>query len=362
VGIGGALAKARSEAGLTVDHVSERTRIRATIVRAIERDDYAACGGDYYARGHIRAIARVVGTDPAPLIAEYDTAHAPPVPPAEPRPQRVSGPWLHTLTGQPDGGSAAPADGPDAAGRHEASRHEGNGFVRPSGITAAQAFRPVMPLQLQGSRRLPVRRGLLTLIVLAVMAAVAYLVAASGGSPARARSHHPPARGPHYNVAPRSSAGPTAPSPTPSALPVPSAVAFGPGGPSQGDNPSEAALAVDGSDSTAWHTGWYATAALDGQPGTGLLLAMGTNATVSSVQVLPGPAPGGSVQLRAGDTASLGGLPVVAQAADPGGTLTLQPGTPVTALYVLLWFTRLPPDNAGTYEAYAYSVSVSGTG
>jgi cytoskeletal protein RodZ len=60
VGIGGALAEARTAAGLTIAQVSERTRVRETIIRDIERDDYSACGGDYYARGHIRAIARVV--------------------------------------------------------------------------------------------------------------------------------------------------------------------------------------------------------------------------------------------------------------------------------------------------------------
>ncbi len=75
--IGGALAEARSEAGLSVTEVSERTRIRAAIIRDIERDDYAACGGDFYARGHIRAIAKVIGTDPVPLIAEYDAARLP---------------------------------------------------------------------------------------------------------------------------------------------------------------------------------------------------------------------------------------------------------------------------------------------
>ena len=61
--IGAALAEARQRAGLTVAQVSERTRIRETIIRGIEDDDYSACGGDFYARGHIRAIAKVVGTD-----------------------------------------------------------------------------------------------------------------------------------------------------------------------------------------------------------------------------------------------------------------------------------------------------------
>jgi hypothetical protein len=43
--IGGALAEARSEAGLTITQVSERTRIRETIIRDIERDDYSALSG-----------------------------------------------------------------------------------------------------------------------------------------------------------------------------------------------------------------------------------------------------------------------------------------------------------------------------
>ena len=76
--IGQALAQARRRAGLTVTQVSQRTRIRETIIRGIERDDYSACGGDFYARGHIRAIAKAAGIDPAPLIAEFDRTHRAP--------------------------------------------------------------------------------------------------------------------------------------------------------------------------------------------------------------------------------------------------------------------------------------------
>jgi len=75
VSIGEVLAEARSRSGLTVTEVSERTRIRETIICGIERDSYAGCGGDFYARGFIRAIAKAVGTDPVPLIRDYDTAH-----------------------------------------------------------------------------------------------------------------------------------------------------------------------------------------------------------------------------------------------------------------------------------------------
>ena len=43
--------------------------------QGIERDDFSACGGDFYARGHIRAIARAAGADPEPLVQEYDSSH-----------------------------------------------------------------------------------------------------------------------------------------------------------------------------------------------------------------------------------------------------------------------------------------------
>ncbi len=76
--IGEELAAARRQAGLTVTQVSQRTCIRETIVRGIERGDYSACGGDFYARGHIRSIARAVGLDPEDLIREYDATQAPP--------------------------------------------------------------------------------------------------------------------------------------------------------------------------------------------------------------------------------------------------------------------------------------------
>lgn len=73
--IGGALAKARQEAGLTVTQVAAKTRIRETVINAIERDDFTLCGGNFYARGHIRSLARAAGIDPEPLVGDYDDAH-----------------------------------------------------------------------------------------------------------------------------------------------------------------------------------------------------------------------------------------------------------------------------------------------
>jgi cytoskeletal protein RodZ len=78
VGIGDTLAEARRQAGLTLTQVSQQTRIRESIIASIEQGDFSPCGGDFYARGHIRSIAEVVGTDPVPLVREYDEEHGPP--------------------------------------------------------------------------------------------------------------------------------------------------------------------------------------------------------------------------------------------------------------------------------------------
>ncbi|MEU7554395.1 RodZ domain-containing protein [Streptomyces sp. NPDC044571] len=73
--IGTVLKTARIAAGLTVDEVSSTTRVRIPIVHAIEADDFTRCGGDVYARGHIRTLARAVHLDPVPLVEAYDAAH-----------------------------------------------------------------------------------------------------------------------------------------------------------------------------------------------------------------------------------------------------------------------------------------------
>jgi cytoskeletal protein RodZ len=73
--IGEALTAARESAGLSVEQVAEATRIRRTLVQAIEDDDFTPCGGDFYARGHIRTIAATVGADPKPLLDEFDADH-----------------------------------------------------------------------------------------------------------------------------------------------------------------------------------------------------------------------------------------------------------------------------------------------
>ncbi|MGL5808472.1 MAG: helix-turn-helix domain-containing protein, partial [Nocardioides sp.] len=77
-GIGATIAAARLRYGLSVAQLAERTRIRRHVIEAIESDDFGPCGGDFYARGHLRTLARVLGIDGTPLLEIYDAdfAHA----------------------------------------------------------------------------------------------------------------------------------------------------------------------------------------------------------------------------------------------------------------------------------------------
>ncbi|WP_196804194.1 helix-turn-helix domain-containing protein [Marmoricola sp. URHB0036] len=74
--IGPLVAAARHRARLSIDTLSERTRIRPHVLECIEVDDFAACGGDFYARGHLRTLARVFGLDAQQLLDLYDEHYA----------------------------------------------------------------------------------------------------------------------------------------------------------------------------------------------------------------------------------------------------------------------------------------------
>jgi cytoskeleton protein RodZ len=97
VSIGSELTAARERADMTIEQLSAATRIRSGLLLAMEADDFTRCGGNFYARGHIRAIARVVKADPAPLLAKYDETHVAVEPDRSRREERANakGPTLH---------------------------------------------------------------------------------------------------------------------------------------------------------------------------------------------------------------------------------------------------------------------------
>jgi cytoskeleton protein RodZ len=61
---------------VSIEKLAERTSIRATLLRDFERDDFSKCGGDTYARGHVRNIANALSVEPSLFLGLYVSEHA----------------------------------------------------------------------------------------------------------------------------------------------------------------------------------------------------------------------------------------------------------------------------------------------
>ena len=70
--LGSSITQARKSAGLTIEDLSASTNIRTALLKEIESDNFANCGGETYARGHIRNIAMKLGVDPLIYIAAFE--------------------------------------------------------------------------------------------------------------------------------------------------------------------------------------------------------------------------------------------------------------------------------------------------
>ncbi|MFM8895469.1 MAG: helix-turn-helix domain-containing protein [Actinomycetales bacterium] len=76
------IARARMAAGMSIDDLAYKSKLRATIISAIERDDFSLCGGEVYARGQVRALAAIVGLDPGAVMQAYEARGSAGGPPA----------------------------------------------------------------------------------------------------------------------------------------------------------------------------------------------------------------------------------------------------------------------------------------
>lgn len=213
------------------------------------------------------------------------------------------------------------------------------------------------PGRAERGRRAPVSRikaGVVVLLVLAVVAAVT--AAALALRPA------------HQPVNPVS----TSPSASHSAAASPILVPVSAKGL---DEPSaNAHMAIDGNPHTAWQTQFYKGNPVFGglpKPGSGLMLDMGHAVRLSSVKVLFGPTAGADVAIAVGNDGSTAqksdaNFTTVASADNlPGGLHTFRSDSTATGRYVLIWFTRLPPEAGGpasNYEAEIFNVVVRGSG
>ena len=74
--VGPRLRSAREMAGLSVADLAAATRMRASIIEAMEADDFSLCGGAVYARAQLKMMAPIIGLDPDE-IAEYFDSQSP---------------------------------------------------------------------------------------------------------------------------------------------------------------------------------------------------------------------------------------------------------------------------------------------
>ena len=70
--LGSMITKARKDAGLSIDDLSAATNIRVPLLRQMESDNFTQCGGETYARGHIRNIATKLNIDPQLFITAFE--------------------------------------------------------------------------------------------------------------------------------------------------------------------------------------------------------------------------------------------------------------------------------------------------
>lgn len=70
--IGDEIRAARKGADLTIAEVADRAKLRVAVLEAIENDDFSLCGGDTYARGHLKVIAGILRIDSKSLLELFD--------------------------------------------------------------------------------------------------------------------------------------------------------------------------------------------------------------------------------------------------------------------------------------------------
>ena len=247
-------------------------------------------------------------------------------------------------------------------------------MTEPDDVTAVETPPPVRPMLAGGGRR--VRWPVILALVWATLAAADIVIFHSSLDSrhlsANKQAVTPGAVAPRPTVASAPSHAASAIAPghgasarlTPPAqvlVPV-SASAFGPGGYGSGDDPQRASMAIDASPATAWTTSWYRTAQFGNlKAGTGLLIDMGHRVRITSVQIILGSARGADLQLLTGNVPELARMRLQASASDAGGTLRLHLARPEQGRYLLIWFTLLPPDSSGTFQASVYNVRLKGT-
>jgi cytoskeleton protein RodZ len=65
----------RERAGLTIEQISARTRIKVGLLRAIEQGDFERLPGEFFTRAFLRTYARELRLSPDEIVEAYAAAH-----------------------------------------------------------------------------------------------------------------------------------------------------------------------------------------------------------------------------------------------------------------------------------------------
>mgnify|MGYP000176729322 FL=1 len=74
--LGSTIRDAREAARISLESLSDSTSIRMGLLTEMEDNRFTHCGGDTYARGHLRTIAKRIGLNPQILLDLYDEQHS----------------------------------------------------------------------------------------------------------------------------------------------------------------------------------------------------------------------------------------------------------------------------------------------
>jgi cytoskeleton protein RodZ len=74
--LGSTIRDAREAARISLESLSDSTSIRMGLLTEMENHNFSHCGGDTYARGHLRNIAKRIGLNPQILLDLYDEQHS----------------------------------------------------------------------------------------------------------------------------------------------------------------------------------------------------------------------------------------------------------------------------------------------
>ena len=71
--LGALITKSRTDARLSIEDLAKATNIPITLLRDMENDNFKKCGGETYARGHLRNIAAKLGIDERIFLDLFET-------------------------------------------------------------------------------------------------------------------------------------------------------------------------------------------------------------------------------------------------------------------------------------------------